>query len=66
MPEWLTTAEAATRLGVHPSRVTYLVRAGRLAARKWGRDWQIEEAAVERIAQQERRPGRPATHKNDA
>jgi excisionase family DNA binding protein len=31
-PEWLTTTEAAERLGVHPKTVTIWAREGRLRA----------------------------------
>ena len=53
----MITEEAAVRLGVDPSRVRQLIRAGRLPARKQGRDWWIEEADLARV--QERKPGRP-------
>ncbi len=53
----LTTAEAAARLKISPRRVQALISAGRLAATKHGRDWLIEEHALEAVA--ERKPGRP-------
>lgn len=58
MPKPLTTKQAAERLGVTPSRVRALIKAGRLPARKDGRDWLIEERHLGRVAV--RKPGRPA------
>lgn len=51
----LTTRAAATRLGITPRRVLALIRAGRLPARKLGRDWLIAEADLAGVA--ERPPG---------
>jgi excisionase family DNA binding protein len=48
----LTTAEAATRLGLSAPRIRQLVLAGRLPATKHGRDWLIK---TEDLAQLERR-----------
>ena len=44
----LTTHEAAERLGIKPRSVVALIRRGRLAAEKRGRDWFVEAAEVER------------------
>jgi excisionase family DNA binding protein len=46
----LTCAEAAARLGIHPSRVRHLIRDGRLPAQKWGRDWHIRVADLALVA----------------
>ena len=51
------TTEAARRLGVTQARVRQLIRAGRLTARRVGRDWLIDERALSRVAV--RKPGRP-------
>lgn len=53
----LTTTEAAERLGVSPRRVLALITAGRLRARKVGRDWQISPRALAEV--QVRTAGRP-------
>jgi excisionase family DNA binding protein len=59
MAEMLTTAEAAARLGVHPSRIRHTVRDGLLPAERFGRDLAIPAGAVEEAARTRRRPGRP-------
>ena len=51
----MTTAEAATELGVSVRRVQALIRAGRLAATKAGRDWLI--ASKDLATVRERPPG---------
>ena len=57
MSDLLTTAEAASRLGVSPSRILALIRADRLPARKAGRDWLIR---ADDLAALVRKPvGRP-------
>lgn len=53
----LTTADAAAALGVSAVRVRQLIAAGRLRAERLGRDWLIDEAALEAV--RVRRPGRP-------
>jgi len=53
----LTIAEAATRLGIDPSRVRLLVRQGRIPARRFGRAWVICEADLN--AYQPRPQGKP-------
>lgn len=53
----LTTKQAAERLGVNASRVRQLILAGRLAARKQGRDWLIDERSLKAVA--DRKVGRP-------
>lgn len=44
MRDRVTTAEAARALDVTDRRVRALIRAGRLPAAKYGRDWLIEKA----------------------
>lgn len=46
----LTTAEVAQRLGISVRRVQALVKAERLPARRFGRDWLIEEAHIDTIS----------------
>ena len=53
----LTTAQAASLLGVSPSRVRQLVLGGRLPATKMGRDLLIRESDLALVT--ERKPGRP-------
>jgi excisionase family DNA binding protein len=54
----LTTAEAAERLGVSPSRVRQFILDGRLPAQKVGRDLFIKESDLKRV--RERPTGRPS------
>lgn len=56
---FLTTAEAAKRLGVSPGRVRHFLAEGRIQARKFGRDWAIPATVVAEFAKQERRVGNP-------
>lgn len=51
------TTEAARRLGVSQARVRQLIAAGRLPAKRIGRDWLIDERSLSRVAV--RTPGRP-------
>jgi len=44
MPEYISTKEAAERLGVSRSRVLQFITEKRLPANKFGRDWQIDIA----------------------
>jgi len=55
----LTTIDAAARLNVTPRRVVAMIGAGRLKARKYGRDWRIDERHLAAVA--DRRVGRPRT-----
>jgi excisionase family DNA binding protein len=55
--ELLTTAEAADRLGLTMRAVQKMIEAGRLEARKVGRDYLIDPAALTNIPRQA--AGRP-------
>jgi len=44
----ITVTAAAALLGVTPQRVRFMIKAGILEAKKWGRDWQISAESVER------------------
>lgn len=55
----LTTKEAAVLLGVTDRRVRAMIEAGQVPAHQLGRDYAIEEKALEAIAKIERKPGRP-------
>jgi excisionase family DNA binding protein len=59
--EFLTTKEAAQKLGITPRRVVALVTAGRLPAQKFGRDYMIREADLKLV--QDRKVGRPKKEK---
>lgn len=45
--EYLTTAEAAERLGLSVRHVQTLIEQGRLPAKKFGHAWQIKRRDVE-------------------
>ena len=53
----ITTADAATRLGVHQTRVQVLIREGRLPAQMLGGTYLINEDDLKLVAV--RKPGRP-------
>ena len=53
----LTTAEAGRILGVNASRVRQLILAGRIPARKLGRDLFVDEGDLALVGG--RKPGRP-------
>lgn len=56
----LTTKEAAQRLGLETTgAVRQLILAGRLEAKKVGRDWLIEEDAIKAFEETRRPVGRP-------
>ena len=55
--ELIGTAIAAKRLGVSQDRVLALIKAGRLPAKKLGRDWFIDPKDLKLVAV--RKPGRP-------
>lgn len=61
--EYLSVAEAAELLGVHPQRVYQRVREGSLPAGKVGNQWLIEMSEVRRIKGAPR-PGRPLSSKS--
>lgn len=53
----LSTEEAAKILGITPRRVLALIKAGRLPAEKWARDWRIAASDLARV--ERRKVGRP-------
>jgi len=61
--EFLTTSEAAKKLGVSPGRVRQLVVDGRLPVVKIGRDNLIRLADLELV--KDRKTGRPSNQKSD-
>ena len=54
----LTTKEAAHRLGVSVRRVRAMIAEGKLKAQQLGREYAIEEKALERVVTYGK-PGRP-------
>ena len=60
--KFLTTADAADRLGVSQRRVLALIKDGRLPTQRLGRDHLIEEASLNLV--KDRKPGRPPMKKN--
>jgi excisionase family DNA binding protein len=58
-PFFLSVREAADRLGIGPLAVRQHIASGRLSADKRGRDWWLDQRAVERMARQRPSSGRP-------
>ena len=44
--DWLTTSEAAKISGYNVEHVRRLIRAGEIDARKWGRDWMVNQISL--------------------
>lgn len=55
----VSVAEAASQLGVDPSRVRQLLRSGALPGRRLGRDWAVPAEAVAALRDRPIGPGRP-------
>lgn len=55
--DFLTTKQAAEKLGITPRRVQALIEAGRLPAQKFGRDYMIKEKDLKLV--EDRKVGRP-------
>lgn len=55
----VSVAEAASRLGLDPSRVRQLLRSGALNGRRIGRDWVISAEAVSALVNDRPGSGRP-------
>jgi excisionase family DNA binding protein len=55
--DFLTTKQAAEKLGITPRRVQALIEANRLPAQKFGRDYQIREKDLKLV--ENRKRGRP-------
>jgi len=45
----MTTTEAAAKLGVSDARIRQLILAGKLKAKKIGRDWHITETQLKKL-----------------
>lgn len=59
LDEFMTTADAASQLGISERRVLVLIDEGRLPARKLGNQWIIHPDDLERDDIRNRKPGRP-------
>jgi len=46
MPDWITTAEAAEISGRDADYIRKLIRAGKVKARKWSREWQVSRKSI--------------------
>jgi excisionase family DNA binding protein len=57
----ISSAEAATQLGIHITRVQKLIREGRLPAKQVGGTYVIDEADLKLVSI--RKPGRPSVKK---
>ena len=57
MKNLITSKEASEELGVSVRRVVALINAGKLPAKKLGRDWVIRRSDLEFV--RVRKPGRP-------
>jgi excisionase family DNA binding protein len=58
--DYVTVAEAAERLGIHPESVRRLIRMERLPAKKFANSWLIARDVLEQFASgYDRRPGNP-------
>jgi excisionase family DNA binding protein len=60
----LSTAQAAEKLGVSERRVRQLINEGKLSAHKLGRDFAIEESALDSVKTY-RKAGRPPKSKDE-
>ncbi|NDJ53030.1 MAG: helix-turn-helix domain-containing protein [Chloroflexi bacterium] len=59
---YVTVADAAKRLNIHPESVRRLIRAGKLPARKFANTWLVDRGTLEQFASNyDPRPGRKAT-----
>lgn len=63
MEKWLTTKEAAERVGLTYVRINQLIKSGELPAEKRGRDYFVKESDVERLKDRPERRGRPPKSK---
>lgn len=60
IPNLFNATEAAEFLGITDSLVRRFCRAKRIKARRFGNNWAIERAELERFKKLERMPGNPA------
>lgn len=61
LDNYVTVAEAAKRLNIHPESVRRLIRASKLPAHKFSNTWLIERATLDQFASHyDPRPGKKA------
>ncbi|HNC32257.1 MAG TPA: helix-turn-helix domain-containing protein [Cyclobacteriaceae bacterium] len=53
--EWITTADAKALTGYNAEHIRRLVRAGKIKAKKWGKEWMIERNALLKYLESEGR-----------
>lgn len=61
--DFLTTKQAAEKLGITPRRVQALIEVGKLPATKFGRDYMIREKDLKLV--EDRKVGRPKKAKKE-
>lgn len=67
MEGYLTTTEAATRLGISTARIRRMILDELIkGVEKFGRENVIPEAEIERLEKIDRKAGRPAKAKEDS
>jgi excisionase family DNA binding protein len=44
--QWITTGEAAKLGGFHPKHIPWLIKKGKIKARKFGNVWQVDRASL--------------------
>jgi excisionase family DNA binding protein len=61
LDSFVTVADAAKRLNIHPESVRRLIRGGKLPARKFANTWLIERTTLDQFASNyDPRPGKKA------
>jgi excisionase family DNA binding protein len=60
--DYVTVADVASRLNIHPESVRRLIRNEKLPARKFGNAWLVKRSILEQFASHyDPRPGKKAT-----
>ena len=57
MEDWLTTYEAVQISGYELDYIRKLVRANKIAGRKWGQSWQVSRKSLEQFLKDRERQG---------
>ena len=61
--EWITTTDAKTLTGYNAEHIRRLVRAGKIKAKKWGKEWMIERNSLLAYVESEGRGPRTPSKK---
>ena len=62
LDDYVTVADVAERLGIHPESVRRLIRQGKLPAKKFAQSWLVKRDVLEQFANgYDRRPGNKGT-----